>query len=64
MAASVGPTALVHVNVGGVPEHFNRPWHMAREQGLWAEQGLSVSWRGAENVAVAFPPSVRCLQAL
>lgn len=31
------------INVGGVPEHFNRPWHMAREQNMWEAANISVS---------------------
>ena len=31
--------------VGGVPEHFNAPWHMAAEQGALKGGGLEVTWR-------------------
>jgi ABC-type nitrate/sulfonate/bicarbonate transport system substrate-binding protein len=34
MAAAAGT-----IKVGGVPEHFNLPWKMATEQGLWAKHG-------------------------
>src|SRR6478735_8337130 len=30
--------------IGGVPEHFNLPWHLAIEQGLFATEHLDVSW--------------------
>ena len=28
--------------VGGVPEHFNLPWHLAIESGAFAERGLNI----------------------
>ncbi|MCI4671699.1 MAG: substrate-binding domain-containing protein [Bacteroidia bacterium] len=34
------------IRVGGVPEHFNYPWHIAIQQGLFSENtGLSIRWR-------------------
>lgn len=32
------------VRIGGVPEHFNYPWHLARERGLYAKYGVNVEW--------------------
>ncbi|WMJ74813.1 substrate-binding domain-containing protein [Cytophagaceae bacterium ABcell3] len=32
------------IRVGGVPEHFNMPWHEAIEQGKFREKGLEVRW--------------------
>jgi len=32
------------IRIGGVPEHFNLPWHLAIEEGLFTDQGLNVSW--------------------
>ena len=32
------------LRVGGVPEHFNLPWHLAREKGRFAEAGLNVQY--------------------
>jgi ABC-type nitrate/sulfonate/bicarbonate transport system substrate-binding protein len=32
-------------NIGGVPEHFNLPWHLAIEEGLFDQQGLSLNWK-------------------
>ena len=40
-SASAG---LPRVRVGGVPEHFNTPWHTAASKGLFAVAGLSVEW--------------------
>lgn len=31
--------------VGGVPEHFNLPWHLAIENGLFRQAGLEVQYR-------------------
>lgn len=33
------------IRVGGVPEHFNLPWHLCRESGEFHEEDLDVSWR-------------------
>ncbi len=32
------------LRVGGVPEHFNLPWHIAIERGLFAKHGVDVEW--------------------
>lgn len=33
-----------HVRVGGVPEHFNAPWHLAMRRGAFASVGAFVDW--------------------
>ena len=33
------------VRVGGVPEHFNLPWHFALENQRFAQAGLDVGWQ-------------------
>lgn len=33
------------LKVGGVPEHFNLPWHLAIEQGVFEKAGLNVQWQ-------------------
>ena len=30
---------MAKITVGGVPEHFNLPWKMATELGLWEKHG-------------------------
>ncbi len=32
------------IRIGGVPEHFNLPIHMAMEQGEFASRGVNVEW--------------------
>ncbi len=27
------------------PEHFNLPWHLAIQQGLFGKEGLNIHWR-------------------
>ncbi|MGB5666750.1 MAG: substrate-binding domain-containing protein [Maribacter sp.] len=32
------------VNIIGVPEHFNLPWHLAIEEGVFEERGIDLQW--------------------
>ncbi len=32
------------VRIGGVPEHFNLPWHLAIEEGMFEEAGIHLEW--------------------
>lgn len=32
------------VNIIGVPEHFNLPWHLAMEDGAFEDRGISLNW--------------------
>lgn len=32
------------VKIVGVPEHFNLPWHLALEDGAFAERGIDLEW--------------------
>lgn len=34
----------ISFKVGGVPEHFNLPWHLAIEEGSFAKSGIDVQW--------------------
>ena len=36
--------ALNKIRIGGVPEHFNMPVHLAIENGEFAKRGLDVAW--------------------
>lgn len=33
------------IRCGGVPEHFNYPWHVAIEQGYFAAEGIELEWK-------------------
>lgn len=33
------------IKVGGVPEHFNLPWHLSIDDGTFKEKELDVQWR-------------------
>ncbi|MEM7454969.1 MAG: ABC transporter substrate-binding protein [Planctomycetota bacterium] len=37
--------SLKSLRIGGVPEHFNLPWHLACEAGAFADAGLDVEYR-------------------
>ncbi len=32
------------IRIAGVPEHFNLPWHMALEEGAFADRGIDLQW--------------------
>ena len=46
------------IRVGGVPEHFNFPWHVCIEEGKFQDKGINVIWKdfpggtGAMNKAL------------
>ncbi|SOC80274.1 ABC-type nitrate/sulfonate/bicarbonate transport system, substrate-binding protein [Salinimicrobium sediminis] len=33
------------IKVGGVPEHFNLPWHLGIEEGAFRSNGVDLTWR-------------------
>ena len=35
----------ISLRVGGVPEHFNLPWHLAMEDGKFEKAGIQLSWQ-------------------
>lgn len=35
---------MKNVNIIGVPEHFNLPWHLAMEDGAFEDRGISLDW--------------------
>lgn len=35
---------LTEIKIGGVPEHFNLPIHLAKEQGEFTKRGIDLSW--------------------
>jgi ABC-type nitrate/sulfonate/bicarbonate transport system substrate-binding protein len=38
-------TESVKFTIGGVPEHFNLPWHLAIKEGSFEKEGISLTWR-------------------
>ncbi|MBC2840508.1 substrate-binding domain-containing protein [Robiginitalea sp. SC105] len=32
------------IRIAGVPEHFNLPWHLALQEGAFAERGIDLEW--------------------
>lgn len=42
--SSIASRGLTRLRVGGVPEHFNTPWHTAASKGRFVERGLNVEW--------------------
>lgn len=36
---------MINLRIGGVPEHFNLPWHLALESSRLTREGLAVEWR-------------------
>ena len=36
---------MTKLNIGGVPEHFNLPWHLAIENEEFKEEGVDLVWR-------------------
>lgn len=37
----------MELHVAGVPEHFNLPWQLAQERGLFDKHGVKVVWHSA-----------------
>lgn len=33
------------IRIGGVPEHFNLPWHLCIEEGTFKKEGVDLSWK-------------------
>lgn len=36
---------MKNIKVGGVPEHFNLPWHLCIEDGTFKKNDLDITWR-------------------
>ncbi len=36
---------MITIKIGGVPEHFNLPWHFAIEDGAFAKEGIDLQWQ-------------------
>jgi ABC-type nitrate/sulfonate/bicarbonate transport system substrate-binding protein len=40
---------MASIRVGGVPEHFNYPWHLGKEKGYFANHGVDLHWSTIKN---------------
>ncbi|MEJ2005679.1 MAG: uracil-DNA glycosylase, partial [Cyclobacteriaceae bacterium] len=47
------------IRVGGVPEHFNYPWHLAMEKGKFRGAGLDISWQSYPGGTGAMTKALR-----
>lgn len=47
------------LRIGGVPEHFNLPWHLGLEEGRFARDGLDVVWRDYPGGSGAMAKALR-----
>lgn len=36
---------MIRLRIGGVPEHFNLPWHLAQQAGAFETHGIEIAWR-------------------
>lgn len=36
---------MIQIKIGGVPEHFNLPWHLAIEDGAFKKAGIDLQWQ-------------------
>ena len=45
--------------MGGVPEHFNLPWHLAMERGAPADLGIDLQWRDYPDGSGAMAAALR-----
>lgn len=50
---------MLKLNVAGVPEHFNFPWHLAIESGDFANAGFEVNWTDFHGGTGAMMKSLR-----
>lgn len=47
------------VKVGGVPEHFNLPWHLCIDDGTFDKEGVNVVWRDFPDGTGAMTKALR-----
>jgi sulfonate transport system substrate-binding protein len=50
---------MIRLRVGGVPEHFNLPWHLALQAGRFEPFGVDVSWRDYAGGSGAMAKALR-----
>lgn len=47
------------IRVGGVPEHFNLPWHLAIENNLFKSHGIEIEWTDFKGGTGAMTSALR-----
>jgi ABC-type nitrate/sulfonate/bicarbonate transport system substrate-binding protein len=50
---------MIKLRIGGVPEHFNLPWHLALDSGRFAAAGVEVMWRDYPGGSGAMAKALR-----
>ncbi len=50
---------MIELKVGGVPEHFNLPWHLGRETGVPERIGVALTWRDYPDGSGAMAAALR-----
>lgn len=50
---------MLKLNVAGVPEHFNFPWHQAIESGAFSQAGFEIQWTDFHGGTGAMMKSLR-----
>src|SRR5262245_66047978 len=50
---------MIKIRIGGVPEHFNLPWHLALQARRFAPLGVDVSWRDYAGGSGAMAKALR-----
>lgn len=50
---------MISLRIGGVPEHFNVPWHLAMEAGRFAPLGIDVAWQDYPGGSGAMAKALR-----
>jgi ABC-type nitrate/sulfonate/bicarbonate transport system substrate-binding protein len=50
---------MITLRIGGVPEHFNLPWHLALEARRFAQLGIDVAWRDYPGGSGAMAKALR-----
>jgi len=50
---------MIKLRIGGVPEHFNLPWHLAAEADRFRPLGVAVEWRDYPDGSGAMAKALR-----
>ena len=50
---------MIGITVGGVPEHFNLPWHLGMEAGVPTRIGVALTWRDYPDGSGAMAAALR-----